>query len=288
MSDNNFNNYDPNMNNYYNTNQPNNGEFDVFKKDQEKLPLKVSSLEEINNIIGYFQIPIFDVCRFAIGFDCKESKCFGIYYDQYLGEYVVYKNKADGSRAIRYQGPDEQMACQIIWDKFIEEVKNRPAFARKFLPDYVPNTTSRSNNYRSNSSYGSTNRRGISASSLINGIGIFLACAILVFVFCFLLSQPSRGYYLYDDEVYYYNDGSWYYYDDYYDTWDYYYDDDYEFLEDYYYGTSYDYIDYAFEDTDFYYESDYNSDYDSGWDSDWDSDWDSGWDSGGSDWDSDW
>ena len=44
--------------------------------------------------------------RFFIGEDFREARAFGIYK---AGEnrFVVYKNKSDGSRAVRYDGPDE-------------------------------------------------------------------------------------------------------------------------------------------------------------------------------------
>ena len=46
--------------------------------------------------------------RFFVGQDFQEPRAFGIYQDD--GEFVVYKNKADGSRAVRYRGKDEAHA----------------------------------------------------------------------------------------------------------------------------------------------------------------------------------
>lgn len=54
--------------------------------------------------------------RFYIGEDFKEPKAFGVFKDT-DGNFVVYKNKADGSRAIRYRGPDETHAVNEIYQK---------------------------------------------------------------------------------------------------------------------------------------------------------------------------
>ena len=45
--------------------------------------------------------------RFFVGENYTEPKAFGIYKDENTGNFIVYKNKADGSRSIRYEGLDE-------------------------------------------------------------------------------------------------------------------------------------------------------------------------------------
>ena len=50
-------------------------------------------------------MPPEETTRFFIGKNTKEPKAFGIYEEN--GIFVVYKNKANGQRAIRYQGTDE-------------------------------------------------------------------------------------------------------------------------------------------------------------------------------------
>ncbi len=50
-----------------------------------------------------------------VGKDHKEPACFGMYRDEETGDFVVYKNKADGERAIRYQGVDEQYAVNELY-----------------------------------------------------------------------------------------------------------------------------------------------------------------------------
>ena len=51
------------------------------------------------------KLPPYETTRFFIGINYKEPRAFGIYEEN--GEFIVYKNKDDGSRAIRYQGKDE-------------------------------------------------------------------------------------------------------------------------------------------------------------------------------------
>lgn len=67
--------------------------------------------------------------RFFIGEDCKEAKAFGIFKDK-NGEFVVYKNKSDGSRAERYRGRDEAFAVGEIFQKLLDE-----CHARGIYPD---------------------------------------------------------------------------------------------------------------------------------------------------------
>ena len=61
--------------------------------------------------------------RFFIGEDYREPKAFGIYRDG--KDVVVYKNKADGSRAVRYRGADEAYAVNELFQKLLSECHNR-------------------------------------------------------------------------------------------------------------------------------------------------------------------
>ncbi len=85
---------------------------------------KVHSIEELNQKCAEKNMPL-EKMRFFIGENRKEPKCFGVYLDESTGNWVVYKNKADGSRAVRYEGPDEARAAQEIWNKIGDEVKHR-------------------------------------------------------------------------------------------------------------------------------------------------------------------
>ena len=111
-----------------------------------------------------------------------------------------------------------------------------------------------------------------------------LAATGLFFLARWIAREPSRGYYLVDHVLYYWQDDDWYWYDE--GEWlpyedDLAYDD---WHEADYYGSSYPYFadeSDAFERTDYYVEP---SDDDSSSDSDvFDS-----WDAGDTDWNSDW
>lgn len=85
---------------------------------------KVQSIEELKQKCAEKNMPL-EKMRFFIGENRKEPKCFGVYLDENTGNWIVYKNKADGTRAVRYEGPDEARAAQEIWTKIGDEVKHR-------------------------------------------------------------------------------------------------------------------------------------------------------------------
>ena len=212
-------------------------------------------------------LPGENITRFFIGQDYKNPRAFGIYKDEETGNFIVYKNKADGSRAIRYQGTDEAYAVRELYLKLKQEIQNQKS--------------------HNQSSYSKRKyRSGISVVFLISIIFfIIVFAAIISIIFNF---GPQRGYYLYNDDYYYYQSGSWYEYDDY---MGWYYVDVHDDLrnnyKDYYQSSNFSsYYDIDnFENSDYYVEPSYYDD-----DDDYDYDWDSGssWDSSISDWDSDW
>lgn len=66
------------------------------------------------------KLPPMEVTRFFIGIDNREPRSFGIYRS---GDSVtVYKNKADGSRAVRYSGPDEAYAVNELYMRIKQEI----------------------------------------------------------------------------------------------------------------------------------------------------------------------
>lgn len=83
-----------------------------FKRSTDGTPKTISELK-----VWYKEknLPDKEVTRFFIGENYKGAKAFGIYEEN--GEYIVYKNKADGTRAIRYQGKDESYAVNEIYLK---------------------------------------------------------------------------------------------------------------------------------------------------------------------------
>ena len=205
--------------------------------------------------------------RFFIGVDYRQPRAFGIYRDG--DSCVVYKNKDDGSRAVRYNGPDEAYAVKELYDKLLDECHKRDIW-----PDGKPKD------------YEARRRREKRSSMLLMVLVALLIATVAAFaVFTESRAHRHDGYYRFDDAGMYYHYGdSWYYDDDYYD-WVEVYDvpyDDYEQYGGYYVGEDYDdawgYSDFRESDAweDIQAESNTSS-----------SDYDS-WDSGGTDWSSDW
>ena len=83
------------------------------------------TIAELQNWYQARNLPPEEVTRFFIGTDYREPKAFGIYQDG--KNFVVYKNKADGSRAVRYKGPDEAYAVNEIYLKLKSEILNQKA-----------------------------------------------------------------------------------------------------------------------------------------------------------------
>ena len=221
---------------------------------------RVNSVQELLDRAAERNMPL-ERMRFFINEDRKEPRCFGIYQDQFTGHWVVYKNKADGSRAVRYSGPDEAYAAQEIWAKSNSEIELRRARARPAR----------------------RSPEAIRREKIKNGLIALLVAAAIGYGAYMAAKEPRRGYYVYNDDVLYYQNSAWYYFDDYYDDWSYYDEpegDD--WYQDAYYGSSYPFedSDYAFDNSEYYREPDSDSDSDSSifdsWDSsdtDWSSDW---------------
>ena len=64
--------------------------------------------------------------RFFIGEDIREPKAFGIYQDV-GGDFIVYKNKSNGERVVRYRGSDEAYAVNELYQKLRSEVTDQKA-----------------------------------------------------------------------------------------------------------------------------------------------------------------
>ena len=212
-------------------------------------------------------LPPEQTTRFFIGRDVKEARAFGIYKDEVTGEIIVYKNKSDGSRAIRYKGRDEAFAVGELLAKLKEEIMNQKGIRNS----------------------GHSHKR---AKMSIIGVIMFIMgiYALMIAIFFIAFSKfPTRGYYRYDNKYYYSQNSNWYMYDDYYGGWSSTYapsgltDNLSEYSID-----EFPYYNNRFETSPYYEEPSYSSS-SSSWDDD-DYDWDSSdsWDSGSTDWDSDW
>ena len=77
-----------------------------------------TTIEQLKDYCVEHNLPI-SMMRFYIGENYRLPKAYGIYKDETTGECVVYKNKSNGERAIRYQGLDEAYAVNEIYLKFL-------------------------------------------------------------------------------------------------------------------------------------------------------------------------
>ena len=284
--------------------------------ETERLSRRVQTPRTIDELTAFcerHQLPLAKM-RFFIGLDYPGAKAYGIYRDR-NGDFVVYKNKADGSRAVRYRGPDEEHAVAEIFQKLKDEATSQRArVAAARTPGYPDSSAHDNNPYNFVDGSQAARRAGRRKSNkLLIGI-IALAAAITIGRTATAIHQhkpirPATGYYHYNDNYYYNQNDDWYYYDGGLGGWYPIYSVDDELTDNYGdYYTSYSYDDGygvdSFADSS-YYDADapvYSSDWDSGsssswswdWDDDdsWDSssdwDWDSDWDSDWGDWDSDW
>lgn len=251
-----------------------------YKRQADGTP---RTIEELRIWAKENHLPLEEMRTF-IGEDYKGAKAFGIYKDETDNTFVVYKNKADGSRAVRYKGSDEAYAVNELYQKMKERVAEQKAHqAPKSAPQMSqPSSSKVKKTFKNKIFYIAVAM--LLLFDLVNTIHPFWG----------LSDGPDTGYYTYGDQNYYYYYGDWYEWDD--DQWaatsqkswmknDY---------EDYYDSRDYDsnaqYSD--FRDSDYYTSySDYSNDSDDSWNDDsWDSGWDSddSWDSGWDDWDSDW
>lgn len=270
---------------------------DKFQRTTNDTP---KTIEELKEFCKAKSIPL-NSMRVHIGENYKLPKAFGIYKNETTGKFVVYKNKSDGSRAIRYEGDDEAYAVNEIYQKMRELVDiARERHAKKAREDAEPFHIGNPNYKIDDRTWWKKALDAIGDIPIIK-IFTFLGVAIVIGVYAWAIimsfSSTKRGYYEYDNHFYYYGGGEWYEYDDGWSPAENVSEDLTTNHKDYYQGKEY-YTYYNvddFDDSEYYNPKwDEKSDYE--WDNDdWDDDddWgDSGWDdddwSGGVDWDSDW
>ncbi len=251
------------------------------------------TIEELKAFALKKKLPL-EQMRFFLGVDMREPRAFGIYKDE-DENFIVYKNKSNGERIVRYRGKDEAYAVNELYQKMRTEVVEQKAHqtvnsvhASKRHSENRKSVSQRNrysrlgmeneqlmqqqlNNY--DADYQREMRRSVKRKSNKRLLVIVLCVMILMMLFgCCgrsFVYFPFMRLFSYDS----YDSG---YDDNYYD-----YGNDY----DYDYGNDYDY--------DYEYDYDYDNDYDAwedDWDDDdWDYDWgDDSWDDSYTDWDTDW
>ena len=89
----------------------------AVKRTADHTPKTIEELQQ------WYQASRIELTRFFIGINYTQPKAFGIYREGQ--NVIVYKNKANGERAIRYQGTDEASAVNELYLKLKEEILNQ-------------------------------------------------------------------------------------------------------------------------------------------------------------------
>lgn len=144
-----------------------------------------NTIEELEEWYDKANLPPHNVTRFYIGKNLKRRKVFGIYKDEKTGNFITYKNKDNGKRAIRYEGSDEKVAVREFYLRLKKEMnlqKGRAKHSKKRKSELWQ---------------------------------LLIVPPVLLFVLLLKLNLHTikgEGYYEYNDQYYYYI-GSWYSYE---------------------------------------------------------------------------
>ena len=180
-------------------------------------PTTIEGLKEWYESKG---LPPYETTRFFIGIDYKKPRAFGIYKDENTGNFIVYKNKDNGQRAVRYEGTDEAYAVNELFMRLKQEIIEQKSHS-------TSNSSNQSGQYNAHDAqkyYDSYNSRR-NTRSIDKGPRLFKRVfTILIIIFGLqvighLLSLgffssafrdefknmnlPQRGYYSYGGNTYY-------------------------------------------------------------------------------------
>ena len=183
-----------------------------------------TTIEELKEWYVSKGLPDEEVTRFFIGRDYKGSKAFGIYKNA-KGKFIVYKNKADGSRAVRYEGTDEAYAVNELLTRLRQEileqkgraVKNAAASANKSVPVNKPVSSQASSSKSSPASSSvSDEKKTVSPEEGKKALlTLLIAFVVIIAIVAGIaainqikdrLSRPLKGYYEHNGELFYHCD----------------------------------------------------------------------------------
>ncbi len=223
------------------------------------------TIKELKEYCAQHGMPL-QKMRFFIGENYLQPRAFGIYKDGDF--YVVYKNKSNGERAIRYLGEDEEYAVNELFVKLMDECHKRGIYPDGKLPERENNDQGKSNKLQ---------KYKIPIAIIL--VTITLTLSALIYG---IIAHRQDGYYRFNDDATYYRYGTKWYVSEYNYDWHQTETIPVNDPEDYYKGTEFDsdWGETGFKDSSVWRKiqeshSSGSSDYDS-------------WDSGDTDWDSDW
>ena len=167
-----------------------------FVVDTERQVFLPRTIEELKEYCAERGMPLLRM-RFFIGEDYRHPKAFGIYRDG--DDFIVYKNKANGERAIRYQGPNEKIAVSELYMKLLQECHNRGIYPDGRLPGQTETGVRQPKR----------NRSGCLPAVLAL---VFMLLLSAIFAGISLRMHRDDGYYSTGDGTVYYHYGNdWYY-----------------------------------------------------------------------------
>ena len=172
---------------------------------QRTVPDTPRTISELKDWYKARNLPPEDVTRFFIGTDYAGPKAYGIYRET-NGEIVVYKNKSDGSRAVRYRGTDEEFAVNEIYLKLKSEIlrqkENNIKKKESKLKSFLHDKTKKIRNSDSGDIIGKSMFRTLIIICIILSLVLIVKSAII--------SSKIDCYYLLDNnQIYYYTTIQW-------------------------------------------------------------------------------
>ena len=191
--------------------------------EEERIIEHPVTIEELKLYCRQKGMPLIKM-RFFIGVNYQEPRAFGIYRDG--NTFIVYKNKDNGQRAIRYSGPNEAFAVNELFQKLLDEchlrgiyLDGRPQAAELSPAEQESMRLARLEQQR---------KKRVKTA-------VFLVAIAAILILLIMYNRSRHGYYRIDNTLYYRDGGTWYIYDG---GWGRYYGTPYDY-DDYYLGYSY-------------------------------------------------
>lgn len=181
-----------------------------IRRSTNDQPTTIEGLKEWYKEKG---LPDEEVTRFFIGRDFRGSKAFGIYKDA-KGNFIVYKNKADGTRAVRYEGTDEAYAVNELLTRLKQEILEQKGRAVKKADPVNRSVPEKAAGSSPAPAEETTLSPGEGKKALISLLiaSVVIICVVAgiaaIFQIKDKLSIPLIGYYKHNGELFYHCDES--------------------------------------------------------------------------------